>query len=141
MMKVSIRLAALFVLLLGLTFQAQAQTSDFNIVPSTTLAQLQSHYGAGNVAVESQISTVAGIMNTIVTITHADGTQTTVYMHGDRVIAVLGSQHVFVVFNRSVMEEEFPTEYSIGTPRSAQNNVVTVRTGGDNTASGTTLIF
>jgi|GEM_PF-4501647 len=140
-MKVIIKLAGLVTLLMALAFQVQAETSDFHIRPSTTLTELQNHYGAGNVSVESQISTIAGIMNTIVTITHADGTQTTVYMHGDRVVAVQGFRDVFVVFNRGVMEEEFPAAFSIGTPRSARNNVVTIHLGGDDTASGTTLIF
>ena len=116
------------VLLLGMAFQVQAQTSGFEINTETSLGDIVSEYGKANVVAVNQ-----GASAQVVTITHADGTQTVVYLFKGKAIGLLTTAGVLIVLDLSAMNYAFAAvlnEYG-----TVQQRVATITGGGDNTAS------
>ena len=128
------------VLLLGMSFQVQAQTvGGYEITGDTTLGQIRQEFGVFNTDSNNVTSLVVGPERSgssaqIVTITYEDGTQTILYIFQGKVIGMLITPNLLIVFNSSEMDNNFPIAVSqYGTVQ--QRTVATISGGGDNTAS------
>jgi len=123
------------VLLLSLAFQAQAAATKLEINSETTLQDLTDHYGNLITSVTNDPEDTK--TRQTVTIDHADGTQTIVYLYNGKAVGMRNTSGIILVFDGVAMSNEFSSVYA----EYASTRVSTVAGGdtsgfgGDNTGS------